>query len=161
MKYLLNPDVLNQDDQFGNKIKRNIAYFATNIIQRLFQPNEEDSNVDKEVNNGDIRKNSDELTLAQELKCFIKTSDFQTTIDEGEIRSNHIKKETVLFEASKSRPKNLDILFNTLKTIPPSSVEVERAFSSLGLFATKISSSLQDDTLDALIFLKQTIKNFE
>ena len=40
MKYLFNPDVLNQDDQFGNKIKRNIvANFATNIIQRLFQPN--------------------------------------------------------------------------------------------------------------------------
>ena len=55
MKYLLNPDVLNQDDQFGNKIKRNItANFATNIIQRLFQPIEEDSDVDKEVNNGDM-----------------------------------------------------------------------------------------------------------
>ena len=54
MKYLLNPDVLNQDDQFGNKIKRNIANFATNIIQILFQPNEEDSDFDKEVNNGDM-----------------------------------------------------------------------------------------------------------
>ena len=68
MKYLLNPDVLNQDDQFGNKTKRNIiANFATNIIQRLFQPIEEDSDVDKEVNNGDmsdgIRNNNNELTF--------------------------------------------------------------------------------------------------
>ena len=89
MKFLLNPDVLNQDDQFGNKIKRNIANFATTIIQRLFQPNEEDYDVDKEVNNGhmsdDIRNNNNQLTLAQELKCFIKTSDFQMTIDKGEI----------------------------------------------------------------------------
>ena len=82
------------------------------------------------------------------------------TIDKGEIGSNLIKKEMAFFEASKSRPKNLDILFNTLKTIPPTSVEAERAFSSLGLFAIKIRSLLQD-TLDALIFLKQTIKNFE
>ena len=53
------------------------------------------------------------------------------------------------------------MLFNALKTIPPTSVEAERAFSSLGLFATKIRSLLQDDTLDALTFFKQTIKNFE
>ena len=69
MKYLLNPDVLNQDDQFGNKIKRNIiANFATNIIQKLFQPNEEDSDVDNEEKNGDmsddIRNNNNQLTLA-------------------------------------------------------------------------------------------------
>ena len=82
-------------------------------------------------------------------------------IDKNEIGSNLIKKEIALFEASKSRPKNLDMIFNALKTIPPTSVEAERAFSSLGLFAIKIRSSLQDDTLDALIFLKQTIKNFE
>ena len=66
-----------------------------------------------------------------------------------------------LFEANKSRPKKLYMVFNALKTIPPTSVEAERACSSLGLFSTKIRSSLQDDTLDALIILKQTIKNFE
>ena len=53
------------------------------------------------------------------------------------------------------------MLFNALKTIPPTFVGAERAFSSLGLFATKIRSSLKDDTIDALIFFKQTIKNFE
>ena len=36
----------------------------------------------------DIRNSNNELTLAQELKCFIKTSDFQMTIDKGEIGSN-------------------------------------------------------------------------
>ena len=164
---MLNSDVLNQDDQFGNKIKNKkiIANFANNLIQRLFQPSEEDSDVDIKENNGDmsddIRNNNNELTLAQELKCFIKTSDFQMKIDKGEIGSKLVKKEMALFEASKSKPKNLDMLFNALKTIPPTSVEAERAFSCLGLFATKIRSSLQDDTLDALTFLRQTIKNFE
>ena len=47
------------------------------------------SDVNKEVNNGDmsdgLRNNNNELTLAQELKCFIKTSDFQMIIDKGEI----------------------------------------------------------------------------
>ena len=86
----------------------------------------------------DVRNNNNELTLAQELKCFIKTSDFQMTIDKSEIGSNLIKKEMALFEASKSRPKNLDKLLNALKTISPTSVEAERVFSSLGLFAIKI-----------------------
>ena len=59
------------------------------------------------------------MTLAQELKCFIKTSDFQMTIDKGEIGPSLIKKEMAHFEASKSRPKNLDMLFNDLKTNKP------------------------------------------
>ena len=40
-----------------------------------------------------IRNNNNQLTLAQELKCFIKTFDFQMTIDKGEIGSNLVKKE--------------------------------------------------------------------
>ena len=53
------------------------------------------------------------------------------------------------------------MLFNALKTIPITSAEAERPFSSLGLFATKIKSSLQNDTLDALTYSKQTFENFE
>ena len=36
----------------------------------------------------DIRNNNNELTLDQELKCFIKTSGFQITIGKGENGSN-------------------------------------------------------------------------
>jgi hypothetical protein len=65
-----------------------------------------------------------------------------------------------LFEASKTRSENLEKLFRALKSIPPTSVEAERAFSSLGLFANKIRNRLNPETLDALSFLRQYfIKN--
>jgi hypothetical protein len=60
-----------------------------------------------------------------------------------------------LFEASKTRPVNLEKLFRALKSIPPTSVESERAFSSLGLFANKIRNRLNPETLDVLSFLRQ------
>ena len=43
---------------------------------------------------------------------------------------------------------------NTVK-IKPTSVEAECAFSALGLFANKIRNHLNDDTIDALTFMRQ------
>lgn len=56
---------------------------------------------------------------------------------------------TVLFSEFKSSnlTPNLEMLKNALKTIPPTSVESERAFSSCGLFVTKIRSRLADKTI--------------
>ena len=50
-------------------------------------------------------------------------------------------------------------LFNALKTTPLTSVESECAFSTSGNFVTKIRSSLNDDTIHALLFLKNIIEN--
>ena len=50
----------------------------------------------------------------------------------------------------KIMPPILAILFRALKTIPPSSIEAERAFSKCGQFATRPRSRLNDDTLNAL-----------
>ena len=62
------------------------------------------------------------------------------------------------YETSKKRPENLEKLYAALKTIKPTSVEAERAFSALGYFANKIRNRLNDDTLDALMFLRQYYK---
>lgn len=69
-----------------------------------------------------------------------------------------VQKEMLLYETSKRRPENLERLFTALKTIKPTSVEAERAFPALGYFANKIRSQMNDDTLDALIFLRQYYK---
>ena len=66
-----------------------------------------------------------------------------------------IAKEMSLYEISKIRPVNLDKIYNALLTIKPTSVEPERAFSSMGYFVTKLRSLLDDDNVDALIFLRQ------
>ena len=53
------------------------------------------------------------------------------------------------------RPKNLNLLFQALKTIKPNSVEAERAFSAIGWFLTKIRNRLGDKTLDAMLTMRQ------
>ena len=65
-----------------------------------------------------------------------------------------IKQEMNLFEATRKRPTQLELLFNALLSIPPTSVEAERAFSAGGLFVTKLRSRLSDKSLNALTFLR-------
>ena len=45
------------------------------------------------------------------------------------------------------------------KAIPPTSVEAERAFSAAGLFVTKIRSSLDDNAINELCFLRKYFLN--
>ena len=50
--------------------------------------------------------------------------------------------------------RHLNMFYEHLHSIPPTSVEAELAFSSCGMVATKIRSSLNDETLDMLCFLR-------
>lgn len=72
---------------------------------------------------------------------------------------SNISKEMKIFEATGKRTDNLEKLYNALKTIPPTSIESERAFSAAGLFITKIRSSLSDSAIDNLCFLIFLNKN--
>ena len=56
------------------------------------------------------------------------------------------------------RPKYLGLLFEALKTIKPTSVEAERAFSAMGFIATKVRNRMGDKTLDGLITMRQYYK---
>ena len=70
--------------------------------------------------------------------------------------SKLIEKEMQLYKINPNeRPKHLELLFKALKTIKPTSVESERAFSAMGFFATKIRNRMSDKTLDALITMRQ------
>ena len=59
----------------------------------------------------------------------------------------------------KKMPPILAKLFRVLKTIPQSSIEAERDFSTCGLFATHVRSRLNDDTLNALLMTNKFYKN--
>ena len=71
----------------------------------------------------------------------------------------NISEELVNFARTKIHSPILEKLFRALKTIPPSSIESERAFSITGQFVTKLRSTLGDDSIDALVFLKSYYKN--
>jgi len=70
-----------------------------------------------------------------------------------------LKNEFLTFEQFGKRPETLEKLYQALCTIPPTSVESERAFSAVGLFVTKIRSSLEDNTIDALLTLRNHFLN--
>ena len=74
-----------------------------------------------------------------------------------------VKNEMTLYEATKgqTRPVHLEQLYRALKSIKPSSIDPERAFSAMGYFCTKIRSRMGDDVLDAIIFMQQYYKNNE
>ena len=70
-----------------------------------------------------------------------------------------IKREMAVFEGSggKQIGEKLAFLKNALATVPPTSVEVERLFSAAGLFVTKLRTSLSDEMLDTLCFLRASL----
>ena len=91
------------------------------------------------------------MTLAQELYAFV--ADDKNEEQCNNVSSRVVEKEMMLYEITK-RPNNLEKLYAALKTIKPTSVEAERAISALGYFVSKIRNCLNDDTIDALLFLR-------
>ena len=55
----------------------------------------------------------------------------------------------------------MTVLYESLLSIAPTSVESERAFSAAALFCTKIRTSLSDSTLNVLCYLKHYFINTE
>ena len=92
------------------------------------------------------------MTLAQELYVFV--ADNKNEEQCNNVSSRVLQKEMMLYEITKKNPNNLEKLYAALKTIKPTSIKVERAFSALGYFVSKIRNCLNDDTIDALLVLR-------
>ena len=177
ISYLHDPKYLRKTkDQFGNKIdKAQITSLATEMLKRLF--NIEDSNVETEVSTGacssgdgsisrsskDSGTDSGKLSFKEKLALKIEQNKAKSnmTPTKVQIETSVVKKEMQLFEDPKNngvRPANLQLLYDVLLTILPTSVESERSFSAAGLFVTKIRSRLGDSTLNVLVFLRDYFK---
>ncbi|GFT33124.1 uncharacterized protein TNCV_1264851 [Trichonephila clavipes] len=70
-----------------------------------------------------------------------------------------MKQETQLFESTENPSVNIIKLCETLKTIPPTSVEAERVFSAARLLVTKLRTRLSDKSINCLCFPKSYFKN--
>ena len=66
-----------------------------------------------------------------------------------------------LFEANGNKSKYLNLVDRALRTIPPTSVEAERAFSAAGLFVTKLRARLSEKSIDSLMVLKFYFKSMD
>ncbi|KAI5719202.1 hypothetical protein M8J76_006772 [Diaphorina citri] len=74
----------------------------------------------------------------------VKQSDLMSTI----------RKECSLFETNGTRGYYLTKVYNFLRSVPPTSVEAERAFSAAGYIQNKLRSRLGDESIDNLLFLR-------
>ena len=68
------------------------------------------------------------------------------------------KDEIDLVRKTGTKSTRLTLLLKALYSIPPTSVESERAFSAAGLFVTKIRNRMGDDILDGLCFLRSYLR---
>ena len=88
--------------------------------------------------------------LSEKLEAAIRMSTVPTKIDLNDFTA--IQKEMKLFEATKKRTENLELLYQALRSIPATSIESKRAFSSAGLFITKLRSRQSNDSINCMSF---------
>ena len=62
-----------------------------------------------------------------------------------------------LFEATGNKSKYLNLFDQALRTIPPTSVEAERAFPAAGLFVSKLRARISEKSIDSLIVLNRLL----
>ena len=97
--------------------------------------------------------------MKTQLEKAIQSAVLKQELNNEDLSIKYINKNFSVFESTKKRIYNLETLFQCLKTIQPTSVESERAFSACGLFVTKLRSSLNYNTIDTFCFLKSYYKN--
>ena len=173
--FLENPSYWDKEkDFFGETIRKSqIKKLASDLVRRLFP---EDINQYSSVNDvtfdeddapeifDDSEKEKESVPeLTKEQKFNLAWKKRQAESDTCKLQSGdkptNVGEELDLFAQTRYRTPLLSKLFNALKTIVPSSIESERAFSVTGNFVTKLRTNLGDDTIDALVFLKSHYRN--
>jgi len=88
-------------------------------------------------------------------KCLQDTKEQQQQPQVDVSLERVVRKEIEYFRATGEKGQTLKRVYEALCSIPPTSVESERAFSAAGLFSTKIRTRMQDRTLTGLTLLRQ------
>lgn len=145
--------------------KTNLVKIIVTLIKRLYETrtNEEPETDSVNLSSDDNMEDETEaMSLEEKLQCAINEKiavKRSTQMVEQKDLVKTIKREVELFEDECARGKYLELVYRSLLTIPPTSVESERAFSTAGKICTKIRSRLNDETVDALCFLRSHFKN--
>ena len=97
--------------------------------------------------------------MKTQLAKAIQSAELKQELNKEDLRTKSFSKEFSFFKSTKKRFSNLKTLFQCLKAIQPTSVEGKRVFSACRLSVTKVKSSLNDNTIYTLCFLKFYHKN--
>ena len=166
MEFLEDPNyITKEEDWFGHKINKNdIFQLADDQIRRLFEEDVKSEtdllmDIDEE---GDCvfseeEKDGKKLTLDERVEKKWKKKNEEKRAKTGKKGGSYIH-DLCQNYARGGNPRDIPVLLgkllNALKSIPPTSVQCERAFSTTGQYATKVRSNLNDETLSSLVFLK-------
>jgi len=91
------------------------------------------------------------LKLKHRIHVTHESEDHKTILlAQEEIQQQVVKKAMSFFEATKKRSNILEKLFQALITFKAKSVESEKAFSTSGLFVTKLRNRLIDESVLSL-----------
>ena len=141
--------------------KLQITDLANKLLKSLYSI--DDSNVEVEVTtsrNDENELERENLSFKEKLALKLQQNKTKSKIVQ-KVETSVLKKEMQLYEDSKNdgtRPHHLELLYIAMLNVTPTSVESERAFSSAGLFVTKIRSRLGDSTVNMLVFMRDYLK---
>ena len=100
------------------------------------------------------------MSLTEKLDAAIKSAVIEKSEPLDNNNTKHLQKELNIFEVTGEKTNNIRFLIDALKTVPPTSIESERAFSAAGLFITNLRTRLSDRSIDHLSFLKSHYKTY-
>ena len=144
-----------KDPVFKMVPKARIIKKAKELMNRLFSDGADDV---VQIENMNPNNESENLSFSERLERKLKNAAKPIESFDKEFQS--LNKDMLSFQAHGIRPTNLNLLYEALMTIPPTSVEPERNFSQASLFLTKLRAGKMDpDTLDDLCFLRSLFLN--
>lgn len=170
LNFLHNPDSINNTNvlqSFKMSPKKDIKDTIKNLYSSLYADNvEADENQNQD--NIEPRPVEDEIGTAASTSVESDSSDGETDAKRlrreldlvnmsaavPKLKETTIMQDLKTWECNKIRSSKLELVYEALKTIQPTSVEPERAFSACSLILTKIRSRMGDPLLDAIHFLK-------
>ncbi len=134
-----------------------LAKDARTLYSRLFLSRQQEE--PEEVEDEEPARKSRKERLADMIQGKHKSrprSLASTSTPEEVLQS--LKTEMHAYVSTGKRPPCLQKLYDALLTLPPTSVAIERAFSTSNMFVSKLRSSMNDDTVNHLMFLRSVLK---
>lgn len=139
-----------------NPTKRDIVKTINDLaeevcnIKNLDKPEDEDN----ELPNNPVAENA-ELSMQEKLLVFMNSFEqYESANCVDEVNINQVKQELKFLNERGTRGPTLARIFDSMKSIRPTSVDSERSFSTAGRYATKFRAALGDASLNGLVFLK-------
>lgn len=149
----------------GN-VPRSTPYFeyttkaeAINLAGEIFERVHVEDNTNENLVSPNIHHNNEVLnetnrtnSLQQQKEAAISSiTHVQEQVRTG---SSLLQRDFIILGSCKKRTENLNILFNALLKIKPTSTATERVFSIAGLTKTRVRTRLSFETFNAIICLK-------